>query len=154
MQASRISVPLLGFGALACAALFFVQGTARAAGTCAIDVRKPETLKLSGKLTYKIFPGPPNYEDVRKGDRPEPAYILELDKPACASGIAIGNEMPHDTVMFSTAHLLFDGNFALAKELRRFVGQHVRVDGSSGDEAITGHHHAPFLMDVKRVARD
>jgi hypothetical protein len=37
-------------------------------------------------LTYNIFPGPPNFEDVRKGDKPEPTYILQLLKPICVSG--------------------------------------------------------------------
>jgi hypothetical protein len=36
-------------------------------------------------LNYRIFAGPPNYEDVRKGDTPEPIYILTLAEPICAS---------------------------------------------------------------------
>ncbi len=99
---------------------------------------KPETLKLSGKLTYKIFPGPPNYEDVRKGDRPEPAYILVLDAPVCASGISVGKDKPTvETKPFSTVHLLFDGHADIAKQLRRLKGRHVTVQGENGDEAIS-----------------
>ena len=37
-------------------------------------------------MAYRIFAGPPNFEDVRRGDTPEPDYILELDKPVCAEG--------------------------------------------------------------------
>ncbi len=122
---------------------------------CAIDIRKPETLKLSGKLTHKIFPGPPNYENIKKGDRPEPAYILALDAPVCASGISVGKDKPLvDTKPFSTIHLLFGDNKAIAKELKRLTGKRVIVQGENGDEAISGHHHAPFIMDVKEVRRD
>jgi hypothetical protein len=120
---------------------------------CALDVRNPETLKLAGKLAYKIFPGPPNYENVRKGDRPEPAYILELPAPVCASGISVGKDKPLvDTEPFSKVHLLFDGHKDIAKQLRRLIGHHVIVQGENGDEATTGHHHAPFIMDVKTIA--
>ncbi|MGA3302138.1 MAG: hypothetical protein ABSC72_02495 [Methylovirgula sp.] len=129
-----------------------MNGVARADSPCAIDVGKPETLKLSGMLSHKIFPGPPNYENTRKGDRPEPAYILTLDKPVCASGISVGKDKPLvSTEPFSTIHLLFDGNKDIARELKRLVGKRVTVQGENGDEAFTGHHHAPFIMDVKAI---
>lgn len=32
-----------------------------------------------------MFAGPPNFEDVRKGDAPEPSYILALDSPCDAA---------------------------------------------------------------------
>ena len=149
MQTLRLCLLLL----LLTPAPLLMNGTARAQSSCAIDVRKPETLILSGRLTYKIFPGPPNYEDVRKGDRPEGAFILQLDKPACAT-IALGNEAPHDTDMFSTVHLLFDGNNDILRQLRSLKGRHVTVEGENGDEAMTGHHHAPFIMDVKTIRAD
>jgi hypothetical protein len=51
-----------------------------------IDLKQTETLSFEGTLNYRIFPGPPNYEDVRKGDTPEPTYILKLEEPICATG--------------------------------------------------------------------
>jgi hypothetical protein len=133
-------------------AVLLLPGAARAASPCAIDISKPETLKLSGMLSHKIFPGPPNYENISKGDKPEPAYILTLDKPVCASGISVGKDKPLiSTEPFSTIHLLFDGNKDIARELRRLVGKRVTVQGENGDEAFTGHHHAPFIMDVKAI---
>ena len=54
------------------------------ADTC-VDTQH-NSLAFEGTLTYHIFAGPPNYEDVRKGDSPEPAYILKLDAPVCAAG--------------------------------------------------------------------
>jgi hypothetical protein len=43
-------------------------------------------VRLNGTLRYKVFPGPPNFEDVRNGDYPEPAYIFELSSPICVVG--------------------------------------------------------------------
>jgi hypothetical protein len=51
-----------------------------------INLKQSQTFSFEGKLTHKVFPGPPNYEDVRKGDKPEPSYILQLPKRTCVSG--------------------------------------------------------------------
>lgn len=42
------------------------------------DVSKSESAELSGVLSHRIFAGPPGYEDVQKGDTPEPGYVLKL----------------------------------------------------------------------------
>jgi hypothetical protein len=54
-------------------------------GSC-LDLKQSQSFHFEGVLTYNIFPGPPNFEDVRKGDKPEPTYILQLLKPICVSG--------------------------------------------------------------------
>src|SRR5437667_10051914 len=56
------------------------------ANAACIDLKKTDTLSFEGTLNYRIFPGPPNYEDVRKGDTPEPTYILKLEETICATG--------------------------------------------------------------------
>jgi hypothetical protein len=71
---------------LALVTLFAGSEGALASGPC-LDIDQAQTIVFEGKLTHKIFPGPPNYEDVRRGDRPEPSYILQLQKPICVSGI-------------------------------------------------------------------
>jgi hypothetical protein len=50
-----------------------------------IDLKQPSTVRFEGLLIYKVFAGPPNFIDVRRGDKPEPAYILRLSKPICVS---------------------------------------------------------------------
>ena len=44
---------------------------------------EPSTVKIIGTLTRKTFPGPPNYESVRKGDRAETSWFVELRSPVC-----------------------------------------------------------------------
>ena len=62
-----------------------VNRAAVASDPC-IDVKQTRTFSFEGVLAYKVFAGPPNYEDVRRGDTPEPTYILQLNRPICVSG--------------------------------------------------------------------
>ncbi|GAN88378.1 hypothetical protein Gain_0191_011 [Komagataeibacter intermedius TF2] len=39
-----------------------------------------------------MFPGPPDYEDMQKGDMPEPEYILRLHDPICIFGNAYADQ--------------------------------------------------------------
>jgi hypothetical protein len=124
----------------------------QAAAAC-LDVRQSTGLIFEGFLAHHIFPGPPNYEDVRRGDQPEPAYILQLDQPVCATGDEFVNENKKiDRVQIypgqesSTSRRLW-------KEMRRMVGQRVSVEGKSAFGAHTAHHHAPLLLPIDRIAR-
>src|SRR5947209_6316965 len=38
-----------------------------------------------GTLRQKTFPGPPNYEDVHKGDKNETLWLLKPDSPTCVA---------------------------------------------------------------------
>jgi hypothetical protein len=64
---------------------------AHARAAC-LDVRQTQPLVFKGSLSRPVFPGPPNYEDVKKGDKPERAYIIKLDagsaQPATSSSTA------------------------------------------------------------------
>jgi hypothetical protein len=62
--------------AVLCALAIPLAGAAR--GAC-VDIKTPD-LSFEGTLGFRIFPGPPNFIDVRKGDTPEPSYILKLDR--------------------------------------------------------------------------
>src|SRR5271169_3126831 len=38
---------------------------------------------LNGTIIRKTFPGPPNYESVRRGDKPEVYWLIVLSRPIC-----------------------------------------------------------------------
>ena len=61
-------------------------GLASAANAACLDLKQTNVLSFEGTLNYRMFAGPPNYEDVRKGDTPEPTYILTLAELICANG--------------------------------------------------------------------
>jgi hypothetical protein len=98
-----------------------------------------------------VFPGPPKFEDVRKGDKTEPTYILQLQKPICVSGDEfIDPKQQIDRIQIFPDYADKE-NPELWKELRRLVGEFVAVDGSEPFGAHTGHHHAPFLLPIKEI---
>ena len=57
---------------ISCAAI--LAGTLPASAAC-IDLKDTRSFSFEGTLSFSIFAGPPNYDDVRKGDVPEPGYI-------------------------------------------------------------------------------
>ncbi|MCA1602927.1 MAG: hypothetical protein LC776_15275, partial [Acidobacteria bacterium] len=44
------------------------------------------TVSLKGTLRSQMFPGPPNYDSIKRGDRKETAIILQLAARACTTG--------------------------------------------------------------------
>ncbi len=135
-------VAALGMGAA-------LVGASASDNTC-LDLKESQTISFEGVLTQKIFPGPPNYEDVRKGDKPEPTYILQLKKPICVLGDEFINPKKQiDRVqVFPDAD---DNNKSLWNELRKLVDKIVVVDGNKPFGAHTGHHHAPLLLPITKV---
>lgn len=129
------------------AALFISPVIANA--TC-FDVSKGQPSSLSGHLTHRIFAGPPNFEDVQKGDTPEPGYVLKLDRSICIGG----DEFADPSHMFDEVQLVpSDSN---AHDLSRLRDTDVYVEVVDPMPAMTGHHHRPLLVWVKTVssARD
>ncbi|MGB8486176.1 MAG: DUF4431 domain-containing protein [Xanthobacteraceae bacterium] len=124
------------------------------AGAPCLDVRQSQPLTFKGSLSRPVFPGPPNYEDVKKGDKPERAYIIKLDAPICATG----DEFLDSSQTFDTVQLLVDDSAndsrALNASLTQLIGKRVEVTGKSGFGAQTGHHHAPLLVTLVKIAAE
>jgi Domain of unknown function (DUF4431) len=133
-------------------ALYLSVAAALSANAGCIDLKETKSFSFEGTLSFSIFAGPPNYEDVRKGDTPEPAYILTLAVPICASGDDFLNpEKRFDKIQVYPADGGAAGTF-LSRDLRRFVGKRVTVEGNSPFGAHTGHHHAPLLLPISKIA--
>jgi hypothetical protein len=111
------------------------------------DLSKSEPRSLTGALTRQVFPGPPNYEDVRQGDKPEPAYILTLPAPICLTG----DEFADAKVLFSEAHLVATDK--TAKAMRLLVNSRVVATLSQPMAAHTGHHRRPLVAWVSKIVR-
>lgn len=102
-----------------------------------LDLSTHPTVKATGVLRLTTFPGPPNYEDVRTGDKPEPAYILTLNKPFCVTG----DSSLDDGRVIDRIQLINDKHL-----LKKLVGKSIKVKGADPFGEFTGHHHAPLLM--------
>jgi hypothetical protein len=134
--------------AVCCIGMF--AGTTSACAAC-IDLKQTSAFSFEGTLSYAIFAGAPNYQDVRKGDAPEPAYILKLDAPICATGDeSLKPEQRFDRIQVYPAESGAAGRF-LSRDLRRFLGRRVVVEGKSPVGARTGHHHAPLLLPITEI---
>lgn len=101
----------------------------------------PATVTLRGRLSRKIFAGPPNYESVKKGDAPETYWILHLTRPICVSG-----EEPEKNVS-DIQLFLSEEQYAQHKDL---LGKRVVVNGKLW-HASTGHHHTSVLLNVAGI---
>jgi len=135
-------------------AVYVLVGVASHAGAACLDVRQTQPLAFKGSLSHPVFPGPPNYEDVKKGDKPERVYIITLDAPICATG----DEFLDSSQTFDTVQLLVDDSTkdksTLNSRLAQLAGKRVQVTGKSGFGAQTGHHHAPLLMTLVNITAD
>src|SRR5437870_9835899 len=56
---------------------------ARAGLTDSCHHYRPAPVSLTGRLIRRTLPGPPNYQSIARGDRPQVADLLILDAPIC-----------------------------------------------------------------------
>jgi len=111
------------------------------------DISKAEPRELSGILSARIFAGPPGYEDVDKGDTPEPGYVLKLAAPICLTG---NKEFTDPSAMFDEVQLV--ARDSTAKVMEALDGEAVNVRISDQIPAHTGHHHRPLVAWVDEIA--
>lgn len=111
------------------------------------DVSKGEPDHLEGYLTVQIFAGPPNFEDVRKGDTPEPGYLLKLTSFICLTGDA---DFADPTFRFDEVQLV--PTDATAAAMRALKDRDVDVSLENPMPAMTGHHHRPLVAWVKSIS--
>jgi hypothetical protein len=103
---------------------------------------EPNRVSVAGTLTRIVFPGPPNYESVARGDRPEPYFVLRLQEPVCVKGRGRDADEPFLSDILAIQLGLTEPQYA---QFRPLLGKRVRLSGSLA-AATTGHHHTPVLM--------
>ena len=98
---------------------------------------------LDGVLVARTFAGPPNFESLKDGDRPERYWLLRLPKPICVA------DDPSDPDMGAGAKHVREIQLMLKTEdfdrYRSLLGQPVTAQGEFMT-AISGHHHTPILL--------
>jgi hypothetical protein len=125
---------------LAAATAILAFGSYRAAAAC-LDLSSAARLELNGELTYRVFPGPPNYADVKAGDAPEPAFILALPSPIC-----IGGDKETSTVeLLPTAKT--------AEFMRALINSQVLVSLAKPVATSEPHAHAPLAAAARGIAK-
>ncbi len=107
------------------------------------------TVALTGKVSSRVFPGPPNYSSIRKGDQKETLILLTLTKPICTSGDdPAGVDVPEKGVLDLQLAITKDEDWAA---IRRLIGKRATVNGILF-HGHTAHHRTRLLMSVLQVS--
>jgi hypothetical protein len=136
---------------LACWLAVFLSAAClgRADGETACLLYEPSVVTLKGTLIRKTFPGPPNYESVRKGDRPETYWLVELADPVCVDKDPKDPDLGPAHNDIRIVQLVVEPK--LYKSHASLIGRHVVATGTLFG-AISGHHHTPVLLSVRTLA--
>lgn len=104
---------------------------------------EPTKVTLQGTLTVQNFAGPPNYDNIKKGDLPERAWILNLKNPVRVA--ESGDELSYTQENVREIQLVCDRECGNEFSLKQ--GDEVALIGTLF-AAHTGHHHKGVLMNV------
>jgi len=110
---------------------------------------EPRTVELEGIIVTLKFPGPPNYESIKNGDRDETGPYLILNNPIdikLSSNVQMGNDEPTNPVKLIQLIVLNDHDWDKVKE-----GNQAHITGTLSS-ALTGHHHARILLDIHEIS--
>ncbi len=108
---------------------------------------EPAKIRLNGVIVSKIFPGPPEFESIEKGDRPETHWILKLSKPVCVNGD------PKNEINTETERNIKEIQLIIQEDDGRhmhLLSRRVVVTGTLF-HAHTGHHRTRVLMEVSGI---
>lgn len=113
-------------------------------GGC-FDLSRGEPASLTGRLLFAMAAGAPGFQDVQKGDTPEPIYVLHLDAPICITGDDMADASdPFDEVQVVPGK-------APESALKAMVNRRVTLGLYNGMAAENGHHHRPLVAWVSAV---
>lgn len=113
----------------------------RAADGCLSLVGGEERIVAEGRLTSRMFPGPPNFASIAAGDLPERAYILELASSDCVDD---GGDFADPNERFTIVHLIAEDEAARTM-IGVFEGRDVIVRGRAFP-SNNARHRAPLAM--------
>ena len=137
-----------GWIALACAALL-----AAPQATHAADCHEYEgdAVSLLGTIRIEIFPGPPAFLSVHRGDRPEYELVLELDEPFCIHAEPEREEGPLPGIeRVEKVQALMPIDLPLEAELLGRLGEEVWLHGKLVPPSDR-YHYLPVLIRANRM---
>jgi Domain of unknown function (DUF4431) len=151
MQSNNLFVPRLPSLMLwAVFTLAAVQSSERkAASALRCLTYEPSVVKLTGTLVRRTFPGPPNYEDIRHGDRAETYWFIQLSRPVCVAEDREQSGLNPAKKDIRLVQLVVDDR--MYKQYKGLVGTQIIAAGTLFGEH-TGHHHTPVLLKVTGLA--
>lgn len=116
---------------------------------------EPAEPLLTGRLVRRIFPGPPNYESVAKGDQAERVLVLVLDHPIDVKSAEEPQDEQRNVREIQVMVASTDDpkvNAALEKLVISAAGRDVAVKAKLS-VAMTGHQHTPVFGEILQLKR-
>jgi hypothetical protein len=113
---------------------------------------EPAQVTLNGTIVEKIFPGPPEFESIEKGDRPDTHWILKLSEPVCVNGDPKDEINSETETNIKAIQLIVQED---DNQYKHLLSRKVVVTGTLF-HAHTGYHRTRVLMEVisLRPAKD
>lgn len=110
---------------------------------------EPVKVQLEGLLYKASFPGPPNYEDIKKGDEEEVYWLIKTTKRFCVnkSEAAWGSQLSNQ----SEVQLIVDG-LKFYNSKRHLLGKKIVLSGTLTPQ-MTGHHKTEVLLMVETLEK-
>ncbi len=128
--------------------VFFLSHLPAFAGENACLKYEPQVVELKGKVKSVVFPGPPNYESIEEGDKPETYWVLYLSKGICVQGDAKSELNSETEKGVKSLQLVMTGY----DKYRPLLGKNVAVKGRLM-HSFTGHHHTAVLIQVESISQ-
>lgn len=117
--------------------IFFLTITVNVFGCPSCD---GDEIEVSGVVIKETFPGPPNYENIEDGDRPETCWFIVLENSMCFA--PDGDYLDKEVVI---------KKIQLVQRSHKFIeGKKYRIKGITFPEH-SGHHHSAVLLEVKSI---
>lgn len=110
----------------------------------------PDVVHLTGIMRREIFPGPPEWESIERGDKAVTVWVLYLD-----SAIDVGERLSSDSLHVpekdvTRVQLVFITQQSQTYE--GYLGQPIQVSGTLTHQ-VTGYHFTRILMIVEKIER-
>jgi Domain of unknown function (DUF4431) len=112
---------------------------------------EPEKVQLEGQLYEKMFPGPPNYTDIKEGDKKEVYWLIKIPNGFCVNNTAddwAGKLVNQTDVQLVIMPELIDW-YETKKSL---LEQKVIVNGTLFPQ-MSGHHRTQVLINVESLEK-
>ena len=104
-------------------------------------------VRLAGVLESETFPGPPEYESIAGGDRPETVWLLRLDAPVCVAQGKADPSLNEAEADVSRIQLVL--TVRQYRDNVGLLGARVSLSGTL-IHSHTGHHRTTVLLDAVR----
>ena len=112
---------------------------------------EPEKVQLTGLLYSKSFPGPPNYEAIKTGDKEEIYWLIKTTNDFCINDTKdnwTGKLLNQSEIQLVIMPALLD----LYETKKSLLGKNVVIKGTLFPQ-MSGHHKTNALITVETIEK-